>query len=80
MDHCNPSHITRTGISQIAMIRWTIVGIFWPDDLGPTPFGQQANIGPMFGQCQHANNDVFPTTTTITQRWPTDCLLPGMYI
>ena len=31
----------------------------------------------MLGQCQHANNDVLPTTTTITKRWPSDCLLSG---
>ena len=35
-------------------------------------------VGPMLGQCQHAINDVLPTTPTITQRWPNDCLLSGM--
>ena len=31
--------------------------------------------GPMLGQWQHANNDMLPTTPTITQRWPNDRLL-----
>ena len=29
----------------------------------------------MFGQCQHANTDMLPTTPTITQRWSIDCFL-----
>ena len=40
----------------------------------------------MLGQCQHANNDVLPTTPnnqqpttpTITQHWPDDCLQYGL--
>ena len=32
----------------------------------------------MLGQCQHANNEVLPTTPTITQRWPNDCWLSGV--
>ena len=32
----------------------------------------------MLGQCQRANNDVLPTTPSITQRWPNDCLLSGL--
>ena len=58
--------------------RWCIVK-------GPT-LGQQQysncwnfSVGPMLGQCQHANNDVLPTTPTITQPWPNDCLLSRFY-
>ena len=31
----------------------------------------------VLGPCQHANNDVLPTTSTITQRYPNDCMLSG---
>ena len=34
----------------------------------------------MLGQCQHANNNVLPTTLSITQRWPNDCLLSGVVL
>ena len=55
--------------------RWGVVEV-------PT-LGQQQyfncwnfSVGPMLGQCQHAN-DVLPTTPTITQHWPNNCLLSG---
>ena len=35
------------------------------------------SFGPMLGQCQDGNNDVLPTTLTITQRWPIDMMLSG---
>ena len=56
----------------------------WCEVVGPT-LGQQqcfncwnVCVGPMFGQCQHANDDVLPTTPTITQRWPSNWFLSGI--
>ena len=49
-------------------------------NVGPTTVLQllkRYSVGPMFGQCQHANNDLLPVTPTISQRWLNDCLLSG---
>ena len=63
-------------VPQLKIHRWCVVEV--------PALGQQQylyywnfNVGPLLGQCQHANNDVLPTTPTITQRWPNDCLLSG---
>ena len=47
----------------------------WISNVGPTTELQNFSVGPMLVQCQHANNDVLPTTLTIAQRWPNDWLL-----
>ena len=46
-------------------------------NVGPTTILQLLNHGPMLDKCQKANNNVLPTTPTITQRWRNDCLLSG---
>ena len=43
-------------------------------DVGPTTELQSL----VLGQCQHANKDVLPTTSTITQHCLNDCLLSGL--
>ena len=73
---------------QSASICWAIIGPNtkkkhrWYVVVVPTSGQQQYNcwnfsVGPMLVQCQHANNNVLPTTPTITQRLPYDCLLSG---
>ena len=53
---------------QLKIHRWCVVEF-------PT-LGQQQNFRTLvLVQCQHANNDVLPTTLTIAQRWPNDWLL-----
>ena len=57
--------------------RWCVVEV---PKLGQQQYFNCWNfsVGPILGQCQHANNDVLPTTPTITQCWPNDCLLSGI--
>ena len=46
-------------------------------NVGPTTILQLLNHGQMLERCQKTNNNVLPTTPTITQRWRNDCLLSG---
>ena len=44
----------------------------------PTTILQLLKLGPlMLDKCQKANNELLPTTPTITQRWRNYCLLSG---
>lgn len=45
------------------------------DKVWPTTILQLLKLGPMLDRCQKDNNDVLPTTQTITQRWRNDWLL-----
>ena len=74
---------------QSAGICWAIIGATTQNP--PLVRSCRANVGPttiytstvetlVLGQGQHANNDVLPTTPTITQRWSNVCLLSEEFV